>query len=119
MKIARVTVNTDGSGDGTATTDVDLSGYLVAIGYDGGLASTADIVITGEKGLTLFDSDNVAASAVTWPVRMTAVTTNGTAVANVTNSYTMFPLAKEKVTVTVAQGGASDSGVFTFWWEQA
>ena len=124
MSFARsyaVTVLTDGSGDATDYSGVNANGRLLEVVYDGGLATGADMTITGNTtGKALLTITNGGTSNVTWRprgvVHSQAETGAGTAVTyDGTNEiYEPVWIVDEEIKIVTAQGGAADTGILTF-----
>lgn len=111
-----LTVTTDGSGNGSATSK-NFNGLLVEITYvkpgSGGYDNGVDFDVTrNSDSLKLWDEDNVNASKQCLP-RMATHSLLG--VAAVTGSdavLDLVPLNDETITVSVANGGSAKTGSF-------
>jgi hypothetical protein len=113
-----VTITTDAQGAGEGFTPA-VTGFVQAIRYvkpqAGGYAAGVDIVVTAEdSGLTIWDEDDVDASVTVYPRAATADT------AGVASLYaaggepveTPIPVARERIKIAVAAGGAAGVGTF-------
>lgn len=105
-----VTVTTDASGDAVVTTQGAFNGVVVGIRYiktdfDNGV----DFLVETERtGQTLWDQDDVNASAFVQPVRPAQVA------AGTDSALTelLFPVVDERIRITVANGGNVKTGAF-------
>ncbi len=116
MRLTRVSVAvvTDESGDAVVYTPA-LNGIIRSVRYvkpsEGGLDSGASIDIVTDKGaVTVWDKDNLAASAVIYPM-VPAQDNTGTDVAG---SYAPIPACDERIKITVSSGGNAGAGTFEF-----
>jgi len=116
MRITRVSVSvvTDESGDAVVYTPA-LNGMVRSVRYikptSGGLADGTDIDIVTDKGaVVVWDKDNLAASAVIYPM-VPAHDNTGTLVVG---SYAPIPVCDERIKITVANGGNAGTGTFEF-----
>ena len=116
MRLTRVSVPvlTDAEGDATAYTPA-LNGMVRSVRYikpaTGGLDAGTDIDIVTDKGaVTVWDKDDLAASAVIYPM-VQAQDNTGTDVAG---SYAPIPVCDERIKITVANGGNAGAGTFVF-----
>ena len=116
MRLTRVSVAvvTDADGDATAYTPA-LNGMVRSVRYvkpdSGGLADGTDIDIVTDKGaVVVWDKDNLAASAVIYPM----VPAQDNTGADVAGSYAPIPVCDERIKITVANGGNAGAGTFEF-----
>lgn len=114
-----VTVTTDASGDAVGYTEA-AQGLLHSIHYDkpgsNGL-DTADIAVTTEEsGQTLWSESSVNASADLAPRQPTCDYQHAASLyaAGGEPVEDKFGIARERIVVTIANGGASKSGTFHF-----
>ncbi len=119
MYIQRVplVVVTDGSGNAVAYTDV-LTGELSAIHYvKGDYVNGVDFSITLEAtGEVLWSESDVNASASRAPRQPTHTTLGAAALFAGGGSPILEPIgiAKDRIKVTLAQGGSGKTGTFHF-----
>ena len=116
MKLTRVSVAvvTDESGDAVFYTPA-LNGMVRSVRYikpsSGGLDAGSDIDIVTDKGaVVVWDKDNLAASAVIYPM----VPAHDNTGKDVTGSYAPIPVCDERIKITVANGGDALAGTFEF-----
>ena len=116
MRLTRVSVAvvTDESGDAVVYTPA-LNGMVRSVRYikpdSGGLDNDSDIDIVTDKGaVVVWDKDNLAASAVIYPMVQAQYNT-GTLVEG---SYAPIPVCDERIKITVANGGNAGTGTFEF-----
>ena len=107
-----VTITTDASGDGEGFTP-DLTGRIISVQYvkpsSGGYADGVDFAIVGEiTGQDIWTQDNVNASATVAP-RQAIQTTAGV---GGTSLFDYVVLARERVKITVDDGGNAATGSF-------
>ena len=110
-KYHSVSLTTTGSGAGSAYS-ATVDGRIIAIKYDGSMASGADITITTEDtGLAVITKANAGTAAVTYyPRNAMNKVADGAAVA----FYTPVHACMERLKVSVVQGGNAQTGAFTF-----
>ena len=107
----KLTVTTDGSGDGTATATRPVSGWLEMVDWiDGDFADGVDgvLTVTGPDSATdhtLLTLTNANSDAIYYPRRVVD-TTAGAAAAGVYDRFVFSGYLK----LTVAQGGATKTG---------
>ena len=107
----KLTVTTDGSGDGTATATRPVSGWLEMVDWiDGDFADGVDgvLTVTGTDSATdhtLLTLTNANSDAIYYPRRVVD-TTAGAAAAGVYDRFVFSGYLK----LTVAQGGATKTG---------
>lgn len=111
-RVGPISVTTDASGDAEATTDL-LNGLLLKLHYipdaSNPLDTGADLTITNELEETLVTHANIGTSAFTRLYRqLIAAAADGAAS---TTLYDHIPVC-EKLTLTIANGGDTLSGVF-------
>ena len=116
MRLTRVSVAvvTDAEGDATAYTPA-LNGMVRSVRYikpnSGGLDVGSDIDIVTDKGaVVVWDKDDLAASAVIYPMVQAQDNTG----ADVVGSYAPIPVCDERIKITVANGGDALAGTFEF-----
>lgn len=116
MRLTRVSVAvvTDADGDAVVYTPA-LNGVVRSVRYikpsSGGLDAGSDIDIVTDKGaVVVWDKDNLAASAVIYPM-VQAQDNTGT---DVVGSYAPIPVCDERIKITVANGGDALAGTFEF-----
>jgi len=116
MRLTRISVAvvTDADGDATAYTPA-LNGMVRSVRYikpaTGGLDNDSDIDIVTDKGaVVVWDKDNLAASAVIYPM----VPAQDNTGADVVGSYAPIPVCDERIKITVANGGNAGAGTFEF-----
>ena len=116
MHLTRVSVAvvTDESGDAVVYTPA-LNGMVRSVRYikptSGGLDGGTDIdIVTDRGGAVVWDKDNLAASAVIYPM-VQAQDNTGT---DVSGSYAPIPVCDERIKITVANGGNAGAGTFEF-----
>jgi len=116
MRLTRVSVAvvTDAEGAATVYTPA-LNGMVRSVRYikpaEGGLDNDSDIDIVTDKGaVVVWDKDNLAASAVIYPM-VPAHDNTGTLV---DGSYAPIPVCDERIKITVANGGNALAGTFEF-----
>ena len=116
MRLTRVSVPvlTDAEGDATAYTPA-LNGMVRSVRYikpaTGGLDAGSNIDIVTDKGaVVVWDKDNLAASAVIYPM----VPAQDNTGADVAGSYAPIPVCDERIKITVANGGDALAGTFEF-----
>lgn len=116
MRLTRVSVPvlTNSEGAAVAYTPA-LNGMIRSVRYikptSGGLDAGSDIYIVTDKGaVVVWDKDNLAASAVIYPM-VPAQDNTGTDVAG---SYAPIPVCDERIKITVANGGNAGAGTFEF-----
>ena len=116
MHLTRVSVPvlTNAEGAATAYTPA-LNGVVRSVRYikptSGGLADGTDIDIVTDKGaVVVWDKDNLAASAVIYPMVQAQDNTG----ADVAGSYAPIPVCDERIKITVANGGNAGAGTFEF-----
>ena len=116
MVIKSVTVTTDASGDGSATTE-PLNGLLKRIAYaKTDFADGVDFDFTDHIGTALLSDDDVNAST-SWHPRQPTHDAAGAASLYAAGGEPVesdFPIAGP-ITVTVAAGGDTKTGTFHFW----
>lgn len=112
-----IPIVTDASGDFTLTTTAKFSGMFLGYRYVAPAADALDAnwdldVVGATTGIVLIDEDNLTAASVTKLVQDIVYDTAGNAVTyDGTNEiYGQIPLCGEALTITVAQGGVSQSG---------
>ena len=116
MKLTRVSVPVLTNAEGAATVYTPaLNGMVRSVRYikptSGGLADGTDIDIVTDKGaVVVWDKDNLAASAVIYPM-VPAQDNTGT---DVSGSYAPIPVCDERIKITVANGGNAGAGTFEF-----
>lgn len=121
MRRYKVTVTTAADGTVTAYTPQQISGLLHSVHYvpDGitPYTNTVDMTITAEAtGEALVSRTNVAAAFVTYP-RAPIADAAGTAslfAAGGTAVQDRIALARDRIKIVLAQGGATKTGVFHF-----
>lgn len=116
MKVEKLTITTDASGDGSASTG-QLNGYLQKIRYaKTDYADGVDFTVSDHTGETLFTGTNVNASASYHPTEDSVDETGATRVYAAAGEAVAaaIPVAGP-LTVTVAQGGNAKTGDFYFW----
>jgi hypothetical protein len=110
-----VTIVTDGSGNGTGYTPV-VTGRVVAIHYaKTDYSNGVDFVVTAEAtGELIWDEDDVNASATRAPRQATHTTAGVAALyaAGGTSVNDHVVVAKDRIKIVVAQGGAAKTGAF-------
>lgn len=110
-----VQITTDGSGDGEGFTPV-VSGKIQAIHYvKDDYADGVDFTITAEAtSESIWDEDDVNASASRAPRQATHVPDGSAALYAAVGEAVRdhIVLAKDRVKIVVASGGASKSGTF-------
>lgn len=116
VKKTKITIACDGSGDFSAET-VHMNGMFIGLFYkpDGSapLPSTADLTIVGAvTAFPYYAEGDVGTVARVDIVETEVVNETGTAVSGVTDK---MPI-DEKLTVTIANGGASDAGEIWLYW---
>jgi len=116
MRLTRVSVAvvTDESGDAVFYTPA-LNGVVRSVRYikpsSGGLDAGSDIDIVTDKGaVVVWDKDNLAASAVIYPMVQAQDNTGK----DVTGFYAPIPVCDERIKITVANGGNAGAGTFEF-----
>ena len=116
MRITRVSdsVVTDEPGDAVVYTPA-LNGMVRSVRYikptSGGLDGGTDIdIVTDRGGAVVWDKDNLAASAVIYPM----VPAQDNTGADVAGSYAPIPVCDERNKITVANGGNAGAGTFEF-----
>lgn len=116
MRLTRVSVPVVTSALGAAVVYTPaLNGMVRSVRYikptSGGLDGGTDIDIVTDKGaVVVWDKDNLAASAVIYPM-VPAHDNTGTLV---TGSYAPIPVCDERIKITVANGGDTLAGTFEF-----
>lgn len=116
MRLTRVSVPVLTNAEGAATVYTPaLNGMIRSVRYikpsSGGLDGGTDIDIVTDKGaVVVWDKDNLAASAVIYPM-VPAQDNTGTDVAG---SYAPIPVCDERIKITVANGGNAGAGTFEF-----
>lgn len=116
MRLTRVSVpvTTNSSGAATAYTPA-LNGMIRSVRYikptSGGLDGGTGIDIVTDKGaVVVWDKDNLAASAVIYPM----VPAHDNTGADIAGIYAPIPVCDERIKITVANGGDSLAGTFEF-----
>ena len=107
-----VTVTTDGAGAGQGYTPV-VRGRILGIQYvPNGLtpyAATADVTVTLESSTrAVLTLTNLAAAGMFYPKAAVVSLVNGA----ITGNEEPVPVANERVSIAIAQGGATTTGVF-------
>lgn len=113
MNITRITfdIATDGSGDYSGNSFQVEGAFLQLLFANTDLATGWDLTIVGaDSGITLFDGTNLGTSDFTKAPRQAAHDTAGT-----DTLYDDFIYVNERLTVTVAQGGATKTGTLYLW----
>ena len=116
MRLTRVSVPVVTSSLGAAVVYTPaLNGVVRSVRYikptSGGLDGGTDIDIVTDKGaVVVWDKDNLAASAVIYPM----VPAQDNAGADVVGSYAPIPVCDERIKITVANGGDALAGTFEF-----
>lgn len=112
-----IAIATDGSGDSTSYTAEVLTGRIIDVQYVAGSAAldnTADFTITGETSTkTILVKANVSAAFVAAPRQATYLNTDASAALYAAAGTAVLDhicIAKERVKLVVAQGGASKNG---------
>lgn len=109
-KYHTVSVTTTASGAGTAYS-ATVDGRILAIKYDGGMASGADLTITTEDSAqAVLTKENAGTSSVTYTPRAAM---NKVADGAAVSFYTPVYACMERLKIVVAQGGNVDTGEFT------
>jgi len=107
-----VTVTTATGGGGTGYTPV-VTGKVALVKYTaatGGLASTADFTVASEiSAQTIWSQTNVAATTEHRPVVVPQLPSG----VDSTISEVPIYVAQERISITVAQGGNTKTGIFT------
>ena len=108
MKIVTLSVTTDGSGDGTATSS-HLQGYLYAVQLiDGDFADGVDVdidCVNDELSYILLDKDNFNTDQLVYPRTLQHLDTDGSAL-----STHCEHIVNGKPKVTIASGGSVKTG---------
>lgn len=107
-----VTVTTDGAGAGTSYTPV-VTGRVLGVQYIPNgttpYAGTADVTITLETSTrAVLTLTNLAAAGMFYP-KAAVVTPANVAI---TGNEEPVPVVRERVSIAIAQGGATTTGVF-------
>ena len=116
MHLTRVSVPVVTSALGAAVVYTPaLNGMIRSVRYikpsSGGLDGGTDIDIVTDKGaVVVWDKDNLAASAVIYPM----VPAQDNTGADVAGSYAPIPVCDERIKITVANGGDALAGTFEF-----
>lgn len=114
MRITRLalTVTTDASGDGSATSTMLFEGILLKLYYvpdvTNPLATGADLTITDDLGQTIYSQTNIGTSAYDRLPRRLISNIDGV---ESTTVHDYIPVSG-KITATIAQGGDTDTGTF-------
>lgn len=116
MQVTTLSITTDSSGDGSATTPV-LNGLLRRIAYvKTDFADGVDFTLTDGFGTTLLTGTNVNASAAYHP-RQATHGADGSASLYAASGEPVesdYPVSGT-LTVTVSSGGDTKSGTFHIW----
>jgi hypothetical protein len=111
----KVTITTDGTGAGLGYTEL-ANGFVQAIRYvKDDFANGVDFTVTAEvSGATIWDQDDVNASATVYP---RAPTTDTAGVASLYAGSgepveTLILVANERIAIAIAAGGATKTGTF-------
>ena len=114
MRDIRVSITTDGSGDGTTTSSVACNGALYALQLvDGNFDDGVDITVTFEQGdlsIPVLTQANFNSDQMSYPRAAAAAVADGSAL----TTYAL-PVALGYPKVVVAQGGNAKSGSFIFY----
>ena len=116
MRLTRVSVPVLTNAEGAATVYTPaLNGMVRSVRYikptSGGLDAGSDIDIVTDKGaVVVWDNDDLAASAVIYPMVQAQDNTG----ADVVGSYAPIPVCDERIKITVANGGDALAGTFEF-----
>ena len=110
MMYETITVTTDASGDATVYSTAKYTGRIVAITYDGGMATGADLTITTEDtAQAVLTKANAGTSAVAYrPVATLQAVADGSDLV----AYDYIHMVDERLKIVVAEGGNVDTGVF-------
>ena len=124
-KITREKLNivTDGSSNSTQVTSGVYSGFVHAVRFELGTASSistaATFTITGEDShLDILVDSNTSAAHTVYP-RTVIHTTGAAALALSSGQWDRIPIADERIKVVFASGGASKFGSLIFMIEGA
>lgn len=105
----RLAITTDGSGDGSATSDDQYVGLLYAVQLiDGDFDDGVDLTLTAEQGelaIPLLTKADWNSDQIVYPRVLEALNTDGTALTTHT-----APLVAGKIKAVIAQGGNAKSG---------
>jgi hypothetical protein len=116
----RYTLSITTAADGSATVYCGpVNGRILRVDYDGNLAATLDLTITGRtSGESILSLTDVAAAAASWAPRRATHSTAGAAALYAGGGSAVLDdiwLVDEDIKVIVAQGGNVDTGVLTFY----
>ena len=118
----RISVTTDGDGDGTGYSDTPANGEVKQIVYTKDAttpyADTVDFDVTAEtSGAILLAEDNVTATAQRAPMQATHLNSSGAAALYASGGTAVLApvvIANERIKVVVANGGGTKTGVFEY-----
>jgi hypothetical protein len=113
-KSGPLTILTTTGGTGSVACN-DFTGRVKEIVYDGGLATGADITITRTSdGLVLLVVTDAGTSAAGYRPLASIVDAANAAITG--GDY--WNIVNDSITITVAQGGSEDTGIFRVYWEE-
>lgn len=119
LKKRQVSVTTDGSGDATALLSLGAAyAQVVAVKLDSGADVSSDYSATDGDGRTIFAFTGVNAST---PVERYLVVAEASVfddageVAAADSAVSVHPVAKSRLNLTIANGGAAETHVVTVY----